>query len=539
MKNRNGATYDYVIVGAGSAGALLASRLSEDGGSTMCLLEAGPADDSIFIGIPAGFLKVIFDPGLTWSFETERGPAIGNRKLPALQGRVVGGSGSINGMVYVRGQARDFDTWAQLGNRGWSYDDVLPYFRELEHRAGVCDPNYRGQGGKLSIVDLSWKNKLVDSFIASAETVGIPRNPDYNGARQDGVGPYQYNIDRGWRHSSARAFLRPALRRGNIDLRTNAMVERILFEGRAATGVRYRNGGGAQDVFARREVILCGGALNTPRLLQVSGVGAADHLGSIGVPVVHELRGVGANLRDHYTPRMVLRAQDTLTINDVARCPRVIGEGVRWLLNRPSIIGMGVVLGAAFWKSSPELDAPDMVITFTPGSFKAGFLGVLDDVPGMTVGTWQLRPESHGHVRARSMEMKTPPEIQPNYLTAAHDRDVVVKGLKLIRKILAQPAMARYCAEEMLPGRSVQSDSELLSYAMSQGLGGYHYCGTCRMAPESDPDAVVDDALRVRGLDRLRVVDASIMPNIVSGNTNATTMMIAEKGADLIRKGTP
>lgn len=530
--------FDYVIVGAGTAGALLAARLAEKPDARICVLEAGPADTNPFIGIPAGFLKVIFNPDVTWGFMAEPGPAIDNRSIPALQGRVVGGSAAINGMVYTRGQAADFNKWAQLGNPGWSYDDILPYFRKTENNVDRGDPSYRGHGGKLPIVGLNWKNELVETFIQSAGELGIPYNPDYNGKEQAGAGVYQYNIGKGKRINTARAFLHDARRTGRVDLRVNARATRVVFEGKKAKGIEYVQGHGGMPkiVTARREVILCGGAINTPRLLQVSGVGDPEHLRSIGVDTVHALPGVGQNLRDHFTPRTVVKVQGTTTINQIANSKsRLVGQGMNWLLNRPSVIGIGVVLGQIFWKSNPALDDPDMLVTFTPGSFKEGFLGVLDDVPGMTLGAWQLRPESSGYVRAKSTDLFDAPAIQPNYLATEKDRQVLLSGQKLIRRLLNETSLGRYVVEEVIPGPSVQSDDELMAYARHQGLAGYHYCGTCKMGPQSDPLSVVDAGLKVHGLDNLRVIDASIMPDITSGNTNAPTMMIAEKGADMVK----
>ncbi len=533
-------SFDYVIVGAGSAGALLAARLAETEGVSICLLEAGPADSNPFIGIPAGFIKLIFDKTVTWGFMTEPSLTIDNRSIPVLQGRVVGGSGAINGMIYTRGQADDFNRWAQFGNAGWSYDDVLPYFRKTETKTDGGDSRYRGETGKMPIIGLKWQNDLVDAFLASAQEIGATHNPDYNGASQEGVGVYQFNIGKGRRINSARAYLKNAVKRGRIDLRVNACATKILFDGKTATGVRYTqdNGATSREVKARREVILCGGAINSPRLLQVSGVGNPQHLSDIGVPVVHALPGVGENLRDHYTPRTVVRVKDAVTINDYARGPRLVGQGLRWLMNRPSLLGIGVVLGHWFLKSDPALDHPDVLVTFTPGSFKEGFLGVLDNVPGMTLGAWQLRPESSGYVRAWSANLFDAPVIQPNYLATENDRRALLHGQKTIRRMLTETSLSRYVVREMLPGPDVVSDDDFMAYARRGGLGGYHYCGTCKMGPASDGMAVVDATLRVHGLSGLRVVDASIMPDITSGNTNAPTMMIAEKAADLIKSGT-
>lgn len=527
--------FDYVVVGGGSAGCLLAARLSEEKGVTVCLLEAGPADRNFFIHVPAGFIKVIFDPKVTWSFETEPVPSIKGRKLPMLQGRVLGGSGSINGMVYTRGQAEDFDSWASLGNPGWSYREILPYFRRSEHRTDGGDDRYRGRSGGLKTLELNWPNALADAFLEASINHGIPANPDYNGPKQEGVGRYQYTIENGKRCSAARAFLRGAMRRNSIDLRTDAQVTSISFEGKVATGVRYRQGGTQKAVRARREVILCAGAANTPKLLQISGVGPGDLLGKLGIPVVHDLAGVGGNLQDHYTPRFLFRAKPGVsTINGYARGLPLAGQIFNWMVGRPSILGIGVVLGFAYTKSRPELERPDILITFTPGSFKAGFLGVLDDQPGMTCGVWQLRPESRGYVHARSADPLAAPLIQPNYLSAETDQQTVLAAMKLAKQIMARNEIAKYCESEMLPGTPMNSDADWLDFARSQGLSGYHICGTAKMGPASDPGSVVDEQLRVRGLERLRVADASVMPLITSGNTNAATMMIAEKAADML-----
>lgn len=528
--------FDYVIVGAGSAGSTLASRLAETPGVRICLLEAGPRDHNPFLHIPAGFIKVIFNPRLTWGFTTEPGDAINGRSVPALQGRVVGGSGAINGMIYVRGQADDFNNWAQAGNTGWGYKDVLPYFRRSEHwREGGNE--WRGGHGQMPVFALDLKNDLVSAFLAAAQETGIPYNPDYNGAEQAGAGLYQYNIGRGKRMAPAQAFLKQAMKSGVINLRTQARVTKVLFDGTKATGVTYITspGGKPHKVMASREVIICSGAINTPRLLQVSGIGNPTLLQDLGVSVLHNLPGVGENLNDHFTPRTVVKVHDAVTINDMARGPRLIGQGINWLLKRPSIIGMGVVLGNIFWKSHPDLDRPDMLITFTPGSFREGFLGKLDTVPGMTLGAWQLRPESRGFVRARSTDLYEAPVIQPNYLSAETDKRVLLSGQKLIRRLLQTQALGRYVVEELMPGPSVQSDEELMDYARMQGLSGYHYCGTAKMGPADDPTAVVNAQLQVHGLQNLRVVDASVMPAITSGNTHAPTIMIAEKAADMIK----
>lgn len=529
-------TFDYIVVGGGSAGAILAARLSEKPDVSVCLLEAGPADRNPLISIPAGFIKVIFDPKLTWGYETEPGPAINGRKLPVIQGKVLGGSGSINGMVWVRGQRQDFDDWATSGNDGWSFDDVLPHYRALERRIGEGDPEYRGREGRLPVMDLSWKNALVDAFIASSTSEGIPYNADYNGAEQAGVGRYQYNIGNGWRVSAAKGYLKPARGRKNLDVRTDAMATSVIVQGKHAVGVRWRRTGDAQErqVLARREVILAAGGVNSPKLLQLSGIGPASVLGGLGIPIVHALDGVGENYQDHYTPRLTYRAKDVETINGIARGTKLVGQIARWAVGMPSIIGMGVVLGAAFWKTRPELNRPNIVVTFTPGTFKAGFLGVLDDFPGMTTGVWQLRPDSRGTVRLRSSNPLDKPLIQPNFLSDEGDQRTAVEALKVARRIMARPEIASMVAQETMPGLDKFSDADLLEYSRSQGLCGYHVSGTAKMGRADDAMAVVDNKLRVHGMTGLRVVDASIMPTVVSGNTNAATMMIAERASTFI-----
>lgn len=528
--------FDYVVVGGGSAGALLAARLSENGGATVCLIEAGKKDSNILFHIPAGFIKVIFRPDYTWSFETEPGPYIDDRKLPVIQGRVLGGSGSINGMVYVRGQREDFDHWAGLGNDGWSYDDVLPYFRSCERRIGPGDDAYRGREGGLTVVDLNWPSMLNDAFIAACGKNGIPLNPDYNGATQFGAGRYQYNIDRGWRMSAARAWLKPAMNRANLTVMTQTQATGVMLDGRRAVGVRCRSvaSDATVEIRARREVILSCGTVNTPKLLQLSGIGPAAVLKAAGVDVKLDLPGVGANYQDHFTPRFTYLATDVPTVNGVAHGMKLAGQVANWLLGRPSILGIGVVLGCAFWKTRPDLERPNIVVTFTPGSFKAGFLGRLDDVPGMTCGVWQLRPDSRGTVTIASADAAAKPLVQPNFLKDERDQVTVVEALKLARKIMSTPEIAKYCVEESMPGPAVHTDADLLAYARRQGLCGYHASGTAKMGPDSDPMAVVDRQLRVKGIDGLRVVDASVMPTVTSGNTNAATMMIAAKAADHI-----
>jgi choline dehydrogenase len=533
--------FDYIIVGGGTAGCVLANRLSEDGAS-VCLLEAGPRDTNPLIHIPAGYIKNVYSKTLTWNFESEPSPGTNGRRFSLPQGRVLGGSSSINGLNYVRGQALDYDLWAQSGNTGWSYRDVLPYFKRSERRIGGADSAFRGQGGELPITDLDWHHPVSDALVASAESIGIPRNHDYNGAQQDGVGYFQRTIHRGWRFSAAKAFLSAAKKRPNVSVRTDAQATRIIFEGKRAVGVRYVRGGrGGQpeEVRARREVILSAGALNSPKLLQLSGVGPDDVLGRLGIDPVHVQRGVGQNLRDHYAVRMVARIKNSSTINNMVTGPRLLMQIARWLVGKPSLLAVSPSLVHIFWKSAPSLERPDLEFACSPASFKEGVVGLLDDIPGLTRGVWQERPESTGHVRAKSVDAFESPAIQPNYLASEVDQRSLLGGMRLARRLFSAAPLARYFDAETSPGPGVQTDDEFLDYARRMGTTVYHMTGTAKMGSASDSSAVVDSQLRVHGLQGLRVVDASIMPTMPSANTNATTLMIAEKAADMIRGRQP
>ncbi len=531
-------TFDYVIIGGGSAGSLLANRLTEDGVTTVCVLEAGPPDRNPWIHIPAGFTKTLFDPSCTWQFKTEPTERTGGRPIATTQGRTLGGSSSVNGMVFNRGQPTDLDNWAQRGNRGWSYADVLPYYRRTERRIGFGDDAVRGRDGGIPVTDMDWIHPVSEAFIAGCVAAGIPRNPDYNSGDQAGVGYFQRAIRNGRRVSAARAFLKPARARRNLEVRTQARASGIILEGRRAVGVRYllERGGAERVVQARREVVVSAGTANTARLLQVSGIGPGGLLGEIGVPVRHELPGVGENFRDHYAVRLVMRAKrGTTTLNELARGPRLAAQVARWAAGRPSILATAPSHVHLFWQSFEGLDLPDLQCVFTPGSYEQGKVYILDDFPGMTAGAWAHRPQSTGHVRARSADVFVDPVIQPNYLADPNDRRVTLGGIRLIRRLLHSPQLAPFVDSEVLPGPAAQSDDDLLAYAYANGSTTYHLIGTARMGPAADPAAVVDDQLRVHGLQGLRVVDASIMPSMPSANTYATTLMIAEKASDMIR----
>src|ERR1700744_1318784 len=424
-------TFDYVIVGSGAAGSILFRRLAEKPGVTVCVLECGPPDRHPYIHIPAGFIKMLFNPTYTWQFQTEPGEGINGRRIPTTQGRTLGGSSSINGMIYNRGQRADFDNWAQRGNRGWGYVDVLPYFKRTERRIGVADDRIHGRDGNLPVTDIDWIHPVCEAFIAGAVGAGLPRCADYNsGDHQEGAGYFQRAIYRGWRHSAARVFLHPARASGRLDVRTDARAAQVLFEGKRAVGVQYiddRDRTTQRIVRARREVILSCGTANTAKLLQISGVGPAALLRELGMSVIADLPA-GENFRDHYSARVVARVKNIRTINEMSHGLGLAGQIMRWAMGKPSILALSPSLVHWFWKSEEVLDFPDLQGVFSPASYKQGFVGLLDDYPGMTCGVWQHRPESIGYVRARSTDPFEDPIIQPNYLTDQMDRRVLIAG---------------------------------------------------------------------------------------------------------------
>ena len=532
--------FDYVIVGGGAAGAILAARLSEDGSASVCLLEAGPRDWHPYLHMPAGYIKAVFNPTYAWQFSSEPNPLTLDRRIPLPQGKTLGGSTSINGLVYNRGQKEDFDGWAAMGNPGWRYADVLPYFMRNERRE-LGDAVYRGREGLQPVSDIAWIHPIAERFIAGAVGLGLPRNPDYNGASQAGVGYFQRTIHGRWRMSTARTYLWPARRRHNLSIRTDARATQIVFQGRRATGVRYVRGTSLatqRTVGALREVIVCCGALNTPKLLQLSGVGPAGLLRDLGIPVVHDLPGVGANLSDHFSVRIVRGVNGSggiTTINELSRMPRLAGQVARWVLGKPSILALSPSLVHWFWQSRPGLARPDLQGVFTPASYREGYVGMLDTFPGMTCGVWPHRPFSRGTVEAASADVFADPLVQPNYLSDPRDATTLIDGMRMARRLLQTPELASIATAESLPGPQVQTDDELLDFARRYGVSSYHVNGTARMGPADDPMAVVDAQLKVHGLQGLRIVDASVMPSIPSANTAASTMMIAEKAADMIR----
>ncbi len=529
--------FDYIIVGAGSAGCVLANRLTENGRYTVCVLEAGPRDWNPFIHIPAGFMKTLVNPKINWMYETTATEWTANRVIAVPRGKTLGGSSSINGHVYNRGQKMDFDTWSQKGNKGWGYADVLPYFKKCEQKIGAGDEIYRGKDGNLKINDLDWRDPLCDAFIQGANSIGIPSNTDYNGAKQEGVSYVQRTTHKRLRVSAAKAFLNPAKSRSNLTIITNALATKIMLDGKRAVGVLYKKGSKdahTLELKANKEVILSGGAINSPQLLQLSGIGPSELLKTHGIEVQHELPGVGLNLRDHYAPRFTARAKNITTINEKARGPRLWGEVAKYFLGAKSIVTLSPTLVYCFWHSNESVKNHDLQLTFTPASYKEGVQSQLDDQPGFTIASWQQRPESLGFVKIRSNNPFEAPVIQPNYLEAEEDRKVLIAGMRLARRLMRTEPLAPYFEFEQYPGEHIQTDDELLQIARERGTTTFHVMGSCRMGPSSDATSVVDEKLRVRGIDNLRVVDASIMPTMLSANLNAGAMMIGEKGADMI-----
>ena len=527
----NSTRFDYIVVGAGSAGCVLANRLTASGRHRVLLLEAGGPDRNIWIHIPLGYGKLFSNAKVNWLYTTEPEPELNNRRVIQPRGKVLGGSSSINGLLYVRGQHEDYDHWRQLGNAGWSFKDVLPYFRRAEDQERGAD-DLHGVGGHLKVSDVCEPHPLCEAFIEAAKECGFPRNDDFNGPTQEGAGYFQLTTRNGRRWSTAVGYLKEARRRPNLAVEPNALATRILFDGRRAVGVEYRQGDAIRTAYADAEVIVSGGAFNSPQLLQLSGLGPAKILQDLGLDVAADMPGVGADLQDHLQIRMLYRCTEPITANEVINDWRYrYAAGLRYLLTRKGLLTIGAGYAGAFLRTRPELATPDVQFHFL--IFSADAAGAaLHPFPGFMTSVCQLRPDSRGFVRIKSADPRVPPAIQPRYLSARSDCDCVVDGLKLLRRVMNQPVMRKYVAEERAPGEACTSDADLLAFARATGTTVYHPTSTCRMG--ADPAAVVDERLRVRGFDRLRVIDASIMPTVVSGNTNAAAVMIGEKGADMV-----
>ncbi|HKO07919.1 MAG TPA: choline dehydrogenase [Alphaproteobacteria bacterium] len=527
-----GESYDFIIVGAGSAGCVLAERLTASGTHTVLLIEAGPRDRNPWIHIPIGYAKLFNDRRVNWAYDSEPEPHLNGRRIFNPRGKVLGGSSSINGLVYIRGQREDFDGWRDAGNPGWGFDELLPYFKRAENQTRGPD-QFHGTLGPLTVSDPSEPHPLCDAFIAGAEEAGFPRNPDFNGPTQEGAGYYQFTLRGRRRASTAVAYLKPALKRPNLKVVTEALLTRILSEGRRAVGVEYRRDGVVCTARARGEVIVSGGAINTPQILQLSGIGPLELLRRLGIAPVLPLEGVGRSYQDHLQVRIVLKCSKPLTLNDeVASLRRKAIMGLRYILFGKGSLTIGAGYAGGFFRTSEAVDQrPDMQCHFL--LFSVNKMGEsLHPFSGFSASGCQLRPESRGEVMAASPDPAAPPSIRANFLAAEKDRKVHVAALRLLRRILATPSMQAYVAEEYEPGVGVQSDEELLAYCRARGSTIYHPTSTCRMG--TDPLAVVDHRLKLRGLEGLRVVDASVLPSVTSGNTNAAVIAIAEKASELI-----
>jgi len=527
---------DFVVVGAGSAGCVMATRLSENPATRVVLLEAGGEDRNRWIHIPLGYGKTFADASVNWCYEAEPDAGANGRRIFWPRGKVLGGSSSINGMVYIRGQHEDFDLWRQLGNTGWSSTDVLPYFKRAEHQTRGSS-EFHSTGGPLCVSDTSEHHPICEAFIEAAMEMGYPRNDDFNGAHQDGVGYHQTTTRNGKRCSTAVGYLHPVRNRPNLRVVTGALAEKILFDGKRAVGVAFREHGEPRTVRAAREVILCGGAVNSPQLLLLSGVGPQDQLMQFGVPPVHHLPGVGQSLQDHYSAPIKLKCRLPITVNDVMQSNlKKLRTGLEYYLRRRGPMAAISSQVALFARTRPELATPDIKMSISIFSADRPQDG-LHPWSGFTIIVYQLRPESRGEIRLKSANPQDPPAMIPNYLATETDRRTITDGLMLARRILATPHMQHYVTEEFLPGPAVVTDPQMLEHARNCGGTVFHPTSTCKMG--IDTMAVVDPELRVIGIDALRVVDASVMPTVVSGNTNAATIMIAEKAADLIRQRVP
>jgi choline dehydrogenase len=521
-------TADYVIIGAGSAGAALANRLTENGRHQVLLLEAG-GETHPLSRVPVSYAKFINRPGVNWLYASEPEAATGGRNIPVPRGKMLGGSSAINGMVWVRGQRQDYDHWAQLGNRGWSWQDVLPVFKGIENYKGGND--LRGGEGPLRVTDIDESGPLYDSLFEAAKSIGIPRNDDYNGEDQEGIAMTQCSISGGFRNSTARVYLEPARARRNLRVETGAHAQSLLFDGTRCTGVRYTMQGETYEAHAAREVIVSAGSIASPQLLELSGIGQADRLKGLGISVKQELRGVGENLRDHWAPRMKWRVgRHGVTFNERARGLRALGQGLLYITQRKGFLSHPASPMRAFIKTREGLDSPDAMMAIQPMLVTPDIK--IDKQAGITVIAHQLRPESRGSIHIKSTDAGKPPAITYNFLSESIDRECLAGAMRITRRLFEAPAMKWLEPEEFGPGPKAQSDAELLDYVARTAETAYHPIGTCKMG--SDPNAVVDDQLRVRGIANLRVADASIMPTLTSGNTNAPSIMIGEKCARMV-----
>ena len=522
-------TVDFIIVGAGSAGAALANRLTENGRYQVLLLEAG-GETHPLSRVPISFAKFITRSGVNWLYSSEPNATTGGRRIPVPRGRMLGGSSAINGMVWVRGQRQDYDHWAQLGNRGWSWQDVLPTFRSMESYAGG-DRALRGRDGPLKVSDIDESGRLYDSFFRAAESIGLHPNRDYNGGDQEGIAMTQASISRGRRMSTARCYLDPARPRSNLTIETNALARALILEGTRCVGVRYQVQGVEREARAAREVIVSAGAIASPQLLELSGIGDAQRLKALGIAVRHNLPGVGENLRDHWAPRMKWRVgRHGVTFNERARGLGALWQGLLYISRNSGFLALPASPLRGFFRTREGLDSPDAMFTVQPFLVSPDLKLAKDT--GMTIITHQLRPESKGSIHITSAEPTKPPAIRFNFLGERIDRDCTLAAMRWVRRLVGAAPLAWLQAQEFAPGPQVESDEELVDFVTRNAETTYHPVGTCKMG--SDAAAVVDDNLRVRGISGLRVADASIMPTLTSGNTNAPSIMIGEKAARMV-----
>ena len=531
-------TYDYIVVGAGSAGAAVANRLSADLRNKVLLLEAGRASHP-WSFIPIGMARLIRNPAANWLYSSEPEASTNGRRLPVPRGKLLGGSSSINGMVFVRGQAQDFDTWAQMGNRGWSYHDVLPIFKRMESYAGEGNDAFRGREGPLRVTNPEPRDPLFATIIKAAAQVGIRHNPDYNGASQEGIAMSQATIAHGRRMSTARCYLDPVRNRGNLHIETEALTERLLLDGKRCTGVRYSVAGEVREARAGRAVVVSAGAFNSPQLLELSGIGQPERLRNLGIEVRHELPGVGENLRDHYVPRTRWSVgKKGITFNDRGRGLGLAHQALRYALFRQGMLAMAGAPIRAFVCSREGLEAPDLMLGWIPMLTEPSPRGPrISRQSGLTLYAHAMRPESKGNVHITAADPRKPPAINFNFLSSPPDAELTVRAVRIAREIMTAPAMTPLQMSEIAPGADRTTDDEILDWVRNAAETTYHPVGTCKMG--SDPVAVVDSQLRVHGITGLRIADASIMPTLTSGNTNAPSIMIGEKAADMLLNTAP
>lgn len=526
--------FDYIVVGAGSAGCVLANRLSESSSARVLLLEAGPADHSPWIHLPIGYGKTMWSEKYNWRYHTDPDPNMNGRRIYWPRGKTLGGSSSINGLIYIRGQREDYDHWAALGCKGWSSADVLPYFVKSERNQRGASA-FHGAAGLLSVSDIATRNELIDAFIHGAAEIGVPSNDDFNGAQQEGAGYYQLTTRNGLRWSAAKGYLRPAQKRSNLCVETGAHATAVVFEGKRATGVRYRQYGQEKVARCRGEVLLSAGAIQSPQLLQLSGIGNAELLREHGIALIHALPGVGENLQDHLQIRLTYEATISTTNDQLNSWFGRAKLGLQWLLHRSGPLAVGINQGGCFMRALPdEAATPD--IQFHVATLSADMAGgTVHPFSGFTLSVCQLRPESRGHIRIKSTDPFAPPEMQPNYLSTDLDRRTTVAAVRSARAIAQSSAMRPLVKREVKPGLDTESFDSVLEFCKNNGATIFHPSGTCKMGAQHDPMAVLDERLRVRGIECLRVIDCSAMPTLVSGNTHAPVVMMAEKAAEMIR----